>query len=329
MRTAVLATLLFGGIPASLFPQTDAVPGLKPGENSAILFAAKASPSATDQNGDPIPQQIEPIAFIVRGQLRQCDSSTSEKDSAAAKSAVLTQLQQAYTTGRRYPLWRGGGQWGQAEVVKSCIDADVNLLAACVQLKARAAQIAPRSSFRGIAFSGPPPISSHSSAISKAGKPDKNAFIAGVSRIFRDERINVPKARIAAHEVWKTQLRPDHRAISGSALAQIPGRKAGTYRSYRVFAVLEEDNGQYNPVLRSIHNTTIEFDKTSRAQESGELEEGEDTDREEFFDSFPLFPGEPDAVITEHTYYEGWNFSIYRWKDGLYRRVYTGCGGGL
>jgi len=325
----VVATLLLGSIPASLLAQGGGVPGLKRGENSAILFAAEAPPSATDQNGKPIPEQIEPIAFIVNGQLRQCDSSTSEEESSAARNAVLTRLQRAYATGMRYPLWRGGGQWGQAEVVKSCIDEDVNLLAACVRFKPGAPQIAARSGLRGIAYTGRPPIASHLLAISKAGEPDKRAFIAGVSQILRDEQIKVPGASIRVDEVWRTRLRPDHIAISGNALAQVPGRKSGTYHSYRVFAVLEEDDGHYKPVLRSIHKTTIVLDEMTRAQGGGELDEGEDTDREQFLDNFPLFSGEPDAVITEHNYYEGWSFSIYRWKSGFYHRVYTGCGGGL
>jgi hypothetical protein len=93
--------------------------------------------------------------------------------------------------------------------------------------------------------------------------------------------------------------------------------------------IAQETNGELVPVLTFFHETKIKLEGGDWPPEPAqEIDEGNDADKEVFFDNFPVFAGEPDAVITRHSYYEDWNFSIYRWVGSSYKLVYTGCGGG-
>ena len=96
-----------------------------------------------------------------------------------------------------------------------------------------------------------------------------------------------------------------------------------------MFLVLEENNGTYLPVLSHFHKATISLEDTTNPPKPGEvLDEENGADKEVYVDNFPLFPGEPDAIITEHTYYESWAYSVYRRIGTNYQLLYTGCGGG-
>ena len=93
--------------------------------------------------------------------------------------------------------------------------------------------------------------------------------------------------------------------------------------------VIESDNHDYQIVLTHFHRTTVHLENAAQKPGHGEiLDEEEYLDKEELIDTFPLFGGEPDAIITEHTFYESWAFSIYRYVGSEYKLVYTGCGGG-
>src|SRR5208282_3437791 len=123
--------------------------------------------------------------------------------------------------------------------------------------------------------------------------------------------------------------RSGHIALAGSAIVQLASAKPKTYYSYRIFLAVEEDKGTYLPVLNHYHRTTITLEDITKLPKAGEVidEEG-NVDKEVFIDNFPLFSGEPDAILTEHTYYESWAYSIYRRIGANYQLIYTGCGGG-
>ncbi len=93
--------------------------------------------------------------------------------------------------------------------------------------------------------------------------------------------------------------------------------------------VIEEEKGIYVPVLDHFHRVTIPVESITNPPKPGEVlsEEGYG-DKEIFIDNFPLFPDEPDAIITEHSYYESWAYSVYRRVGPNYQLIYTGCGGG-
>jgi len=64
-------------------------------------------------------------------------------------------------------------------------------------------------------------------------------------------------------------------------------------------------------VLNHYRRSTITLEDTTKLPNAGEvIDEEENVDKEVFVDNFPLFPGEPDAIITEQTYYESWAYSF-------------------
>ena len=163
----------------------------------------------------------------------------------------------------------------------------------------------------------------------KANPQERALFLQSAIAAFAELHIHAASQRIRINDIWKTQLRAEGKALAASALLQLPASKPRTYHSYRLFMVIEENDRQYTPVLTHLHKTTITLDGADNAPKTGEeLDEENDTDKEVFFDNFPLFAGEPDVIITRHTYYEDWNYSVYRRQGKNYQLIYTGCGGG-
>jgi len=173
------------------------------------------------------------------------------------------------------------------------------------------------------------PAASHPPLHTKASPQERALFIQSAVASYAERHIHASPQRIRVDEIWKIQLSVDDTALTGSALFQLPASKPRTYHSYRLFMVVEEKDGQYYPILTHFHKTIITLDGADNTPKPGEeLDEENETDKEVFFDNFPLYANEPDVIITRHTYYEDWNYSIYRRQGKEYQLIYTGCGGG-
>jgi hypothetical protein len=307
--------------------QVQAPRALKPGEPAEILFAATAPPTGIDENGKPAMATLEPIAFVSEGELRGCYGSGPPAVQEAHQKSLLVRLKRAYSPGRVYPLWWHGASWGTAVAVSACMDEDIDLTG-CFRLRDGTSHNPVPASFKGVVFTGKAPAPSHLAVQMKATSDERSAFLRAVSLAFAGKSLHVTPANIHANEVHKIQLRSGHSALAGSSWFQVPTGKPRLYSSYRMFLVLEENKGVFAAVLTSFHKATAELTAGEQPKAEEQVDEESETDNEEFFDSFPLFPGEPDAIITKHTYYEDWNFSIYRRSGLSYKLVYTGCGGG-
>jgi hypothetical protein len=327
-RQRFILIVCFVGIVSAAVAQKFPSPPLKAGEKAEILFAAEAPSSALDEKGKPALASLEPIAFLVGDELRECYVFGSANAQDAVNKTVLDRLNRAYSPGHHYSLWWRGAPWGNAESVHSCIDEDLDLTG-CFRLHPEAAGSAIPKNLKGTAFTGKLPAVSHPALRTTATPPERALFLQAAAVAFAEQHVHTSAQRIHVDTIWKTQLRAEHTALAASALVQLLGDKPRTYHSYRLFLVIEEDKGTYKPVLTHFHKTTITLDGSADQPKPGEeLDEENDADKEVFFDNFPLFANEPDVVITKHTYYEDWNFSVYRWKDENYQLVYNGCGGG-
>jgi hypothetical protein len=241
---------------------------------------------------------------------------------------VRDRLNRAYASGSHYALWSQGAPYGRAKAVGACFDEDIDFNG-CFRFEGSSPSTPVPLGFRGIAISGKVPSPTHAPVFAKADKREQTTFIPFVVKSLAGHRVHVTASQMRAEEIGRTQLRAGHIALVGNVLVQIPAREPKTYNSYRMFLVIEESDGAYSIVLSSFHETTIVLDSGDDAQNpSEELDEGNETDIEAFFDSFPLFLGEPDVVISRHQYYEDWNYSVYRWSGEKYQLIYTGCGGG-
>jgi hypothetical protein len=325
MRHPLAVLLGFCVIQPALIAQTMSIKDVPKAE---ILFAAQAPPSVKDENGKPALATLEPIAFLVGGELRDCYDHKSQVAADAMEKTVRARLSRAYAPKESFPLWWRGRPWGRALAVNACYDEDLDFKG-CFKLISEEPHSAVPKDFAGIAFSGKTPAYSHPAVRAKADPSDRRALLKALGAAFAKHDLHFDLSRIHIESVWKTQLRSGTLALTGSALVQVPAASPQTYDSYRMFLVAEENNGLFVPVQTSFHKTTIKLEGSDWPPKPGEeIDEENDTDLEVFFDNFPIFAGEPDAVITRHTYYEDWNFSVYRRKGATYQLVYTGCGGG-
>ena len=307
-------------------------PVLKPGDKADILFVASAPGAEKDESGKPALASLDPVAFLVGGEIRDCATFHPNPGEENVPKLTIQTLNRAYAAGQRYALWWGGAPWGEAEAVHSCIDgADGDYLdfAGCFRLHPDATQHAASIDFKGTVWTGKAAIATHPAQRTKANSEERAIFLQAASAAFLAHHVRIAPPSIHSGVIWKTQLQPGRSALAGSTLVQLASTKPKTYFSYRMFLVLEENSGIYLPVLNHFRKVTIPLEDITTSPRPGEvLDEENGADKEVYVDNFPLLPGEPDAIITEHTYYESWAYSVYRRIGTNYRLLYTGCGGG-
>jgi hypothetical protein len=303
-------------------------PVLKNSEKADILFVATAPDTDKDQKGKPALASLDPVAFVVGNELRDCAPAHPKQGEDSIPKITTEMLSSAYAAGNRFALWWAGAPWGTAEAVSSCIDSDLDLLG-CAHLHPDKNHSSLPADFKGTAWTGPPPTASHTVLRVRAGNEDKAIFLKAATAAFASRHVPTVPQDIHAGQIWRVQLRAGHTALVGSTLVQLASKEPRTYYSYHLFLVAEENGGTYLPVLAHYHRSVIVLDSSEALPKRGEvLAEDNGADQEEFVDSFPLFAGEPDAVISSHTYYESWAYSVYRRVGDHYQHLYTGCGGG-
>jgi hypothetical protein len=188
---------------------------------------------------------------------------------------------------------------------------------------------APPNDFKGTVWTGSPVTASHTAQRTKATSDERTIFLQAASAAFAARHVRIAPSSIHTGGIWKIQLQPGHTALAGSTLVQLAAAIPKTYYSYRIFLVVQEDKGIYSQVLTHFHRSAIALESITDVPKPGEvLDEENGVDKEVFIDNFPLYSGEPDVIITEHTYYESWSYSVYRRVGANYQLIYTGCGGG-
>jgi hypothetical protein len=116
---------------AFLFPswsvaqQPPDAPILKPGDKADALFVASSSGIEKDENGQPALASLDPVAFFVDGKIHDCATTHPAPGEENVPKATIQTLNRFYTAGRHYPLFSGGGAWGESQAVKSCIHVSI------------------------------------------------------------------------------------------------------------------------------------------------------------------------------------------------------------
>jgi hypothetical protein len=323
---ATAAILLLQITSSAQTPKT--APPVAPGEKADILFAVSAPNSPRDEQGKPALASLDPIAFLVNGELRECYTLNATPNEDPTPKTTLDNLGKAYKMGHSYPVWWGGAPWGRSESVKSCIDHDLDLTG-CAKLQPNDAKVRVSPEFSGTAVTYTSPKPTHPAVRIHASKEERALFLQIAANLYADRHIHIAPASIHPDAIWKTQLQAGHTALVGNTLVQFPLKEDRKWNSVRLFLALEESDGHYVPVLTQVHKTTIYLEADMSTPKIGEiLEEENGVDRETFLDNFPLYPSEPDSIISRHQYYEDWSYSIYRRRGTMYQLAYTGCGGG-
>jgi len=117
------ATCIFHRLSFKVFAQEppDAAT-LKPGDKAEVLFIASAPGAEKDEKGQPVLASLDPVAFLVGSELRDCATAHPAPGEVNVPKATIQTLNRFYIKGRRFPLWWGGAPWGEAEAISSCID---------------------------------------------------------------------------------------------------------------------------------------------------------------------------------------------------------------
>jgi|HubBroStandDraft_1064217.scaffolds.fasta_scaffold12465_2 hypothetical protein len=328
MRDAIFVILVATASLANIEAQGVHPPPVKPTDHAEVLFAAHAPDTEKADSGKPALATFEPIAFMVGNELRECYSNGSQQEQEAVGKSVTSRLNRAYAAGSHYTLWSHGAPYGRATAVSACFDDEIDFNG-CFRFEGRDPSIPVPLGFGGVALSGKVPSSTHGSFFKTASKEEQAKFLQFAVKALAEHSVHVSAEQVHLKEIDVTKLQAGHKAIAGNLLVQVPAKAPKTYHSYRLFLVIEETNEAYATVLSSFHRTTVLLDDSEAPPKPGEeLDEESRTDIETFFDSFPLFPGESDVVVTQHRYYEDWNFSVYRRVGAAYRAVFLGCGGG-
>lgn len=297
-----------------------------------ILFAASQGPPFITEEGQPALATIEPIAFIGRNNLYGCfqwDATNSQ-----ISETMLSILRKAYTPGNTFPLYWRGVRFGSTRVVHSCIEeeeikagGDV-VLQGCVLHTTSSRHSKLTTEFSGIAFTGKPPVATHPAMREKANESEAKEFIAEALKAFASKGIDVKAESIQVGTITKTEVRAGHLTLTGDLLAVLHADRPGKYYFDRMLLAIEETNGVYVTILVNLHIAQALFDGDKTTEELKDQDEENEIDHEIFVDNFPLFIGEADAIITQHIYYESFEYSIYRRKGTMYELIYTNCGGG-
>jgi len=321
-KASTIGALAFVFFATTLYSQTPQAPShSKP---SGILFAANPVPL---ENGKPGLPSIDPIAVVNKGALGSC----FQPKTGDLRSHLLSSLRSTYSKGHTYPIWSGGASVGIAETVSSCIGEDDLAqggavdLEGCVRYKGISAS---EKNFAGIMWTGSKLRPTHPSMRKQATRIEQDIFRQQAMRVYVSHGISVNSNRLLLFDIWKIEPRPNVHALAGNVLVQIPTTQPSTFKSIRLFLIVEQSANSYQTILTSMHTAKIYLDSGETFRPGEELDEENDTDKETFFDTFPLFTDEPDVILTRHFYYESWAYSLYRWTGTQYTLAYTGCGGG-
>jgi hypothetical protein len=270
----------------------------------------------------------------VNGQFRGCSTPNYDqtKDDMG-EASVFDELKKMYSEKHLFPIWFRGTPWGEAETNNACLvnykPGDYIDWSGCLNLHPAEGQSHLPKAPSAIAYTGPTPKKAHDSVRAKANSAERTIFLSEASKVYEEHHVHAAPNSIHVGTVWKTQFQTGHTALVGNTVYQFALKDKKDWLSDRIFLVLEGTNGTYTRVLTDFNREAIATELPIPTPKFGEiLDEEGNHDEQVFVDNFPLFPAEPDILVTVHHYYEDWNYSIFRRTGATYREVYIGCGGG-
>jgi len=325
-----IVSVFFAALSCQVLAQgPSTAPALKPGEKADLLLAYVKLSDLFNSAEPSKETAIEPIAFFVNGEVRDCYRHTKDPKEAPLLPHVENYLKSFYQSQRTLSILQGGTKVGSVQLPTTCsFEPGLELLGCVDQVKSGTDSSQPLAT-RGLVWTGSPLNATHASLHQKANTTERLRFLEAASKELTIHHVRAAPNTLHHGTIWRIQLASGHAALAGSVLVQLAADKPLTYYSYRMFAIFEEQDDTLKPVLDSYRRATAYIDDQDHKPKIGEVvSEEAQIDDEQFVDSIPLFPNEPDIVISRHSYYEDWNYSIFRWNGTAYKQIYTGCGGG-
>ncbi len=246
---------------------------------------------------------VDPIA-VIKGAAFAEPPMQVDGEKQAVK-AFATFAAQYYKGGALYPLVENGSHHGQV-TIGDVIDVSCISWTAAASPSHRLSGDRPR-----LVVTSTANIGLHADLDKPVTQTQHSAFLKIVQDYFRGKQLSeVDISKITIENLYSVYLgRNVPHALVGSVLSK------GIKANHQLFLIADEQNGQYTLQLASYHVST-------------DIEESTDFVDELFLDHADLDNDGTDEIVTSSYYYESWDYTIYKLKDGQWQSVFHGSGGG-
>lgn len=282
----------------------------------ALLFArpvshAQTGPSTTivfeilgEEKGKiPAASTIEPLVMMENGQLKKPPEYdySKQKESDAAYERFEKEY---FLRGRRYPLLIGGAEKGFVTVGKPVGEG-------CVSLSATVTTSVPLSNAQfALAATTTKGLGVHADWRQPVSPQQRAEFLRLASNVFERQKVkSIVESSERVDNLRSTKLsEAGPPVLIGSATLK---HKTGIHQ---VLLLAEKKVSEYEEVLSSYHFARDEDDASASI--------------ENLVEQVDLDGDGTDEIVTINTYYESWDYNIYKWRDASWKKIYQGGGGG-
>jgi hypothetical protein len=275
--------------------RSGSTPAKRPSGTTSVLFEVAAEEKGAFS--------LFPVVLIRGGRLvapPSPDPSVDEYTPAGARFAA-----RYYRRGKSYRLLFGGAEAAVLRVVRD--DRDTINFTATAQPTSRFSLRGPKAIATDSATLGHGPGSRRAPTAA-----ERKQALAIATRIYRRHGLSAPLVeKMGVVNLTAGDLDGDGRGeLIGSF--QVMRRDA----AQNLFLILEPQASGFRSALVKYHP-------------SRDPEMGADAEEQVLVDWLDLDGDGIAEVITESTYYESWDYAIYRKKKGAWRMIYQGGGGGV
>lgn len=248
---------------------------------------------------------LDPIVIVDGKAFRNPMAYLQEKDTAKAQADADSFEKKYLVGGREYSMLFGGSDKGPIVIAESSSISCETLTATLVP------PIPVANGQRALATTSTKGLGLHANWRELASGNQEGAFLKLASHVLSQHGAKLfVSSAIKLRNLRATKLGPDRPiALIGSVTARQKDA------AHNLFLVAEQSGGQWNVALSSYHI-------------SKDLEDGVDDVEENFVDQLDLDADGMDEMITISSYYESWDYAIYKFQQGVWKKVYQGGGGG-
>lgn len=251
----------------------------------------------------PAASTIEPLVIIENGQLKKPPEYDygKQKESDAFYESFTKEF---FSHGRKYPLLIGGAEKGIVTVGEpvaiSCLSLSATVTSSVPLSNAQFALAATTTKGLGIHADWRKPVSAN----------ERGEFSRLLKAALRRQKVaNISEPHLKIDNLRSTKLvEAGPGVLIGSGTLKL---KTGIHQ---VFLVAEKKTTEYEEALSSYHFGQDEDDASASV--------------ENLIEQLDLDGDGTDEIVTINTYYESWDFSIYKLEKGAWKKVYQGGGGG-
>ena len=248
--------------------------------------------------------RLDPVVMVERGRLARLPYNLEQENTPAMRRFIA----EYYRPGRRYRLLFGGGEAGTATVRRYEEPACVGLMAQ--------AQLETSARLGGMVHAlatDSTTLGRHASARRAPTETERAAMMELVRRNYRQRRVPAAATNnLRALNLTAIDINDDGQfELIGSFLA---GNLSNNTPEHALFLVAEPQGNSFRAAHVWYHRTPPTDEASAQMQN--------------FVDHLDLDGDGVAEIVTRILYYESWDYHIYKRQGSVWRRIYTGGGGG-